>query len=380
MERWGFDSGRRPSDVDRRPAPFEHLLQHRRLALRAFVVLLVLAFVLVTWTTDQYSGNFAYDYWEAMDDEDEAAPTQISYVRNASCGWNVPTAVQTVLKDWKDEGITQAQVEHYLRNDSSLAHQCVLIQVLQRPSGHNYVTYGFPWRSYPFIQGSHDYQRLYSLLEMVLSVVERANGAKKFLPALEFSACFGDCVVSQNPKDPYTQAGYRHFSPVYPWIEGPLPVFTSVTCPGSSNIPFIFWDGNSGLDDWERQITRILHNKRKYPWKYRLPKAVFRGGSRTCTIDADEQGRGTNTHFATEERQLKQRCGRHALYHHAHHTTPHKSWFDVHLDGHFLSMSQQERYRYIVYAGGWVCLCVWRGLCMGGFVCVYVCTLSNELV
>jgi len=322
--------------------------QYRRLILGGLAGLFVLAFLLVSTPRTAYHDpiSSSNSQWNSNIRREE------SFEPSTSCGWDIDAAVRTVLEDFSKDGISKQQVEHYLINSTARSHTCVLIQVLTKPTGQNYVTYGFPWRSFPFVQGSIGYHRMYNLLDVVLTVVDRANKQKQPLPPLEFTACFGDCVVSMNPHDPYTQAGYRHFTPVYPWIEGPLPVFTSVTCPGSSNIPFIFWDGNSTLDDWENEIDTILTNKQQYPWESRIPKAVFRGGGRTCTIDADEEGRGSITHYSTSDPEIRKRCGRHALYHHANRLTPHKEWFDVNLGGPHLPMAAQENYKYIIYAGG----------------------------
>jgi len=220
--------------------------------------------------------------------------------------------------------------------------------------------------------------RSLSVLHVVYDVVYGINKSQnRSFPNLEFVFCPWDGVISQIKDHPVRNLQ----EPINP---DPIAAFTMIKCTGSMNIPFPVFDIHTegSIREWNTRIETIKGDSKKYSWKLKKEKAVFRGGFRTCTVNSSDEGIGgipgvdlgreypilSNGKIVYKKYPLNE-CGRARLQN----ITGLLEDFDVFVNGlpdgfnkemfnrkdveqGYLPLPEQEKFKYVIYAeghGGW---------------------------
>jgi hypothetical protein len=236
-------------------------------------------------------------------------------------------AAQRALQPWRSlGGITPEHV----RGTRAFGKQYVeLIHVVNR-TVH---VFAFGPRAFRF-----DFLRLRYL--QVAKLVQRIADADLSFPDLEISFSIKDFPFAQIPGSNLSVT-----PPAY-WAPDPLPALTMITCLDSYSLAFpsvSTCSGEGPWSTWEETYRRARAAAERVPWEQRVSKAIFRGGfSRTCNVGADGGGRG-GTPSPTDTSE----CGRGLLFNMFRHENA-----DVDVAGARLSLAEQERFKYVIYAHG----------------------------
>ena len=116
------------------------------------------------------------------------------------------------------------------------------------------------------------------------------------------------------------------------------------------------------LADWSRNYGETFLSREAYPWQERKTQAVFRGTTRhepwqdLCFPGNGDEAAMGNTSLQQLYDEGKLKCGRYGLVHVAEHCND-DNLMDIEMSdegGSFMSMSQQEQYKYVLYVEGHV--------------------------
>ncbi|GAQ87606.1 hypothetical protein KFL_003640080 [Klebsormidium nitens] len=121
---------------------------------------------------------------------------------------------------------------------------------------------------------------------------------------VEFLLCQEDCIVTQRQHHPARVSDAADVS---------LPILNVVSCDGSADIPFPYFEHVDGPPRrWAAAFEDARAARAAHSPALRIRKAVFRGGGgRGCFLDADDRGWGGDKVAVSED--TWQRCGRERL-------------------------------------------------------------------
>ena len=120
------------------------------------------------------------------------------------------------------------------------------------------------------------------------------------------------------------------------------------------------------LPDWNRSYGELFLARKAYPWKERKPQAVFRGTTRhepwqhLCYPGNGDEAAMSNTSLEPLFYEGKLKCGRYGLKYVAETCDPENllnvQMSDDNMITHdkFMTMSQQEQFKYVLYVEGHV--------------------------
>ena len=206
--------------------------------------------------------------------------------------------VKQALRMWHGRKIPRDSVERSWRGDTDGEH-CSLVQVIDNelrlfsPLDRNLPSNEIDWMSDLFAKR----------VEAFVGVTKTAMSLGP-LPDLEFTFCVGDCVAQNSPELPEQLEDNAMDAS-----------FAVVQCLGSSTIPFPLFDvfrppNDVSLYDWPEEVRGIKRHRESIPWEDRIPKAVFRGGVRTCHVCATPEGYHLQASMVPKEAFGDRRCGR----------------------------------------------------------------------
>jgi hypothetical protein len=168
--------------------------------------------------------------------------------------------------------------------------------------------------------------RRFEAVEFLSDVVEALTKKGDSVPDLELTFCTGDCV-------------------------GASAEFNLVASLSHPGFPWPYFDRYGNMEKWSKTIQTLKADRNRTVWQDRFPIAVFRGDERTCNGNEDgsfKEGEGAHSGLSSEA------CGRVRLLRVAESCSSH--FFDVKVlprtRAKHLSPSQQERYKYNIYAEG----------------------------
>lgn len=242
--------------------------------------------------------------------------------------------VKQALRLWLGRAISRDSVERAWRGDTD-GEYCSLVQIkdnklyLFRSLERNLSSFEPEWRRTLYLKR----------IEAFVGVTLKAM-AVDTLSDLEFSFCVGDCVAQMDPLLPeYLQDSVMDAS------------FSVVQCLGSSTIPLPLFDvfrqpNDVSLDDWPLAVRAIKQHRDSYPWEARVPKVVFRGGTRTCHACATAEGYHLEADMVPKTAN-DHRCGRARAFDIARNDR-----FLDFAEGGNLDMPGHEAYRYVMYLHG----------------------------
>ncbi len=245
--------------------------------------------------------------------------------------------VKQALRMWHGRKIPRDSVERSWRGDTDGEH-CSLVQVIDNelrlfaPLDRNLSTYEIHWMRDLFAKR----------IEAFVGVTQAAM-AHGPLPDLEFTFCVGDCVAQISPELPEELED-----------DAMDASFAVVQCLGSSTIPFPLFDvfrppNDVSLYDWPKEVRGIKRHRDSVPWEDRIPKAVFRGGVRTCHVCATPEGYHLQASMVPKEAFGDRRCGRARALDLAR-ADDAAATLDFAESG--LDMPGHEAYRYVMYLHG----------------------------
>jgi hypothetical protein len=107
------------------------------------------------------------------------------------------------------------------------------------------------------------------------------------------------------------------------------------------------WDFTSN-DDWNRTLEEVFKWRDSHPWNERSPKAIFRGGGGSCFPPYGDENAVNNASLRSLLEKGKLSCGRNAL----RHASETCAAGMVDLSNDFVSLKDQEKAKYIIYAEG----------------------------
>ena len=206
--------------------------------------------------------------------------------------------VKQALRMWHGRKIPRDSVERSWRGDTNGEH-CSFVQIIDNqlrlfaPLDRELSSYKQDWMRDLFA----------NRIEAFVGLTEAAMSLGP-LPDLEFTFCVGDCVAQISPELPEELEDYRLDAS-----------FAVVQCLGSSTIPFPLFDvfrppNDVSLRKWPEVIRGIKRHRDSFPWEARIPKAVFRGGVRTCHVCATPEGYHLEAPMVPKMSPGDRRCGR----------------------------------------------------------------------
>lgn len=243
--------------------------------------------------------------------------------------------VKQALRMWHGRKIPRDSVERSWRGDTE-GEFCSLVQIIDNKLHvfnsleRNLSSYEPGWRRDIYMQR----------IEAVLGVTQMALNIGT-LPDLEFSFCVGDCVAQMSPDLPKVLSSSAMDAS-----------FAVVQCLGSSTIPFPLFEtfrppNDVSLHDWPEVVRGIKRHRDSVPWEARIPKAVFRGGVRTCHVCATPEGYHLEDTMIPKMAPDERRCGRARALDLGKGDMTMLDFAETGLD-----MPGHEAYRYVMYLHG----------------------------
>jgi hypothetical protein len=107
------------------------------------------------------------------------------------------------------------------------------------------------------------------------------------------------------------------------------------------------WDFMSNAD-WNRTLEKVFTWRDSYPWNSRTSKAIFRGGKGTCFPPSGDENAISNASIGSLIQKGLLLCGRSALKR----TSETCAAGMVDFNEDYLSLKDQERAKYVIYAEG----------------------------
>jgi hypothetical protein len=244
--------------------------------------------------------------------------------------------VDQALRMWDGRKIPRNSVERSWRGDTD-GEYCSLVQIIDNKLQvlnsleRNLSSYEPGWRRDLYVKR----------IEAFVGVAQRALDIGA-LPDLEFSFCVGDCVAQISPELPKVLPDSVMDAS-----------FSVVQCLGSSTIPLPMFDvsrppNDVSLGEWPLAVQGIKRHRDSVPWRTRTPKAVFRGGTRTCHACATPEGYHLEADMVPKIPN-DHRCGRARAIDIAR-DDPHLDFAETGSDN--LDMPGHEAYRYVMYLHG----------------------------
>ena len=236
---------------------------------------------------------------------------------------------------WNGRKVPRDSVERSWRGATE-GEYCSLVQIIDNKLHvfssleRNLSSYEPEWRRDIYAK------RIKAFLDITQMALETRS-----LPDLEFSFCVGDCVAQMSPELPKVLPSSVMDAS-----------FAVVQCLGSSTIPFPLFDisrppNDVSLNEWPEVVRGIKRHRDSVPWKSRIPKAVYRGGVRTCHVCATPEGYHLEAAMVPKMAPEERRCGRARALELGKKDMTMLDFAETGLD-----MPGHEAYRYVMYLHG----------------------------